>query len=380
MEERLRRIEQLRRTSTETEEDSARGIRTAPKKRTVDDRSPQLDSRTSRIRMDEFVLGEKFSSIASGMRLEVDKLIQTIDNPDMMLEGLKTAMKLGLEAMVGHIEAVMSGVSDMESQDRRQREADMMRVEDSLEKITDKLREVDNCCESLIKSKVEQRNADSKKEMEGKLVTSMSQTKIMDISFGRQLEDKGEIARQAIRIICEDVRTNEVGWYDEIIRRSRVTVLGKATVVANNGNGEYYTVPILVSCKDRNDKWDLEGIVRRAGYFPSFHWPQEIMEFVKEARKEIVKLGFSEEVHYIRIRPEIHEGKVQIRGDVKPKSGGSFRAKAVWAAPPACKDYWPQVPNLLKPRVIGSMPTNRPSSSAAARLAAPIGAGPLSME
>ena len=171
-----------------------------------------------------------------------------------------------------------------------------------------------------------------------------------------------------------------MGWYDEIIRRSRVTVLGKATVMANNGNGEYYTVPILVSCKDRNDKWDLEGIVRRAGYFPSFHWPQEIMEFVKEARKEIVKLGFSEEVHYIRIRPEIHEGKVQIRGDVKPKSGGSFRAKAVWAAPPACKDYWPQVPNLLKPRVIGSMPTNRPSSSAAARLAAPIGAGSLSME
>ena len=216
--------------------------------------------------------------------------------------------------------------------------------------------------------------------MEGKLVTSMSQTKIMDISFGRQLEDKGEIARQAIRIIREDVRTNEVGWYDEIIRRSRVTVLGKATVMANNGNGEYYTVPILVSCKDRNDKWDLEGIVRRAGYYPSFHWPQEIMEFVKEARKEIVKLGFSEEVHYIRIRPEIHEGKVQIRGDVKPKSGGSFRAKAVWAAPPACKDYWPQVPNLLKPRVIGRMPTNRPSSSAAARLAAPIGAGSLSME
>ena len=96
MEDRLRRIEQLRRTSTETEEDSAIGNRTASKKRTVDERSPQLDSRTSRIRMDEFVLGEKFSSIANGMRLEVDKLIQMIDNPDMMIEGLKTAMKLGL--------------------------------------------------------------------------------------------------------------------------------------------------------------------------------------------------------------------------------------------------------------------------------------------
>ena len=208
----------------------------------------------------------------------------------------------------------------------------------------------------------------------------MSQTKIMDISFGAHLEDKGEIAKLAVRIIREDVRENEVGWFDDIMRRSRVTVLGKSTVRKDSGNGEYFTVPILVSCKDRNDKWDLEGMVRRAGYFPSFHWPQEIMEFVKEARKEIVKLGFSEEAHYIRIRPEIYEGKVQIRGDVKPKSGGSFRAKAVWSAPPACKDYWPQVNNLTKPRVIGSMPTSRPVSSAAARLAAPIGASSTPME
>ena len=139
MEDRLRRIEQLRRTSTETEEDTGAGNRTA-KKRTVDERSPQTESRTSRIRMDEFVVGEKFTEIAKGMRLEVDKLIQTVDSPDLMLEGLKTAVKLGLEAMVGHIEAVMSGVSDMESQDRRQREADSMRVEDRLVKMADKLK------------------------------------------------------------------------------------------------------------------------------------------------------------------------------------------------------------------------------------------------
>ena len=372
MEDRLRRIEQLRRTSTETEEDTGAGNRTA-KKRTVDERSPQTDSRTSRIRMDEFVVGVKFTEIAKGMRLEVDKLIQTVDSPDLMLEGLKTAVKLGLEAMVGHVEAVMSGVSDMESQDRRQREADAMRVEDRLVKLADKLKEVDNCCDSLVKARVQQRNAESKREMEGKLVTSMSQTKIMDISFGRQMEDKGEIARLAVQIVWEDVRQNETGWYDEIMRRSRVTVLGKGTVRKDSDNGVYYTVPVLVSCKDRNDKWDLEGIVRRAGYFPSFHWPQEILEFVKEARQEVVRLGYSEESHYIRIRPEMYEGKVQLRGDVKPKSGGSFRAKAVWAAPPACKDFWAHVPNLTKPRIIGSLPTSRPTSAAAARLAGPTG-------
>ena len=201
----------------------------------------------------------------------------------------------------------------------------------------------------------------------------------MDISFGRAIEDKGEIARLAVQIVREEVRQNEVGWYDDILRRSRVTVLGKATVRKDGGFGEYYTVPILVSCKDRNDKWDLEGIVRRAGFFPSFHWPQEMLDFVKEARKEVSNLGFTEDTHYIRIRPELYEGKVQIRADVKPKSGGNFRPKAVWMAPPACKDYWPQVPNMMKPRIIGSLQPVRPTSAAASRLAGPLNqvTGPL---
>ena len=115
----------------------------------------------------------------------------------------------------------------------------------------------------------------------------------------------------------------------------------------------------------------MEGIVRRAGYYPSFHWPQEMLDFVKEARKEVSNLGFSEDMYYIRIRPELYEGKVQIRGDVKAKSGGNFKAKAVWADPPACKEYWAQVSNLFKPRVIGFIPTAPATRSAAAvRLAA----------
>jgi len=370
MEDRLRRIEQLRRSSSEAEEDSGNSSR----KRTVDERSPQMDgARVSRLRMDEFEIGAKFSELSTGMRTEFNRLIKTIESPDLMLDGLKAAVKIGMEAIVGHMEAIMSSISDMESQARRQQEADMMVVDERLDKVVNKVRELDGCCNTLVKGKVEQRNAESKKEMEGKLVAAMCQTKIMDISFNRQLNDKGEIARQAIQIIRDDVRQTEIGWFDKIIRRSRVSVLGKATVRKDNGNGEYHTVPILVSCKDRNEKWDLEGIIRRAGYYPSFHWPQEIMDFVKEARQEVVRLGYSEEAHYIRIRPEIYEGKVQLRGDVKPKSGGSFRAKAVWAAPPACKDYWAQVPNLMKPRVIGSMPTARATSAAAARLAIPPG-------
>ena len=369
MEDRLRRIAQLSRTGSETDEDTGRTGELS-KKRTVEDRSPQVDIvRSSRIRMDEFDIGEKFGEVSKGLRTEVEKLIDSIGNPELQLEGLKTAVRLGLESMVGHMEAIMSAISDMESQERRQREADMMRVDDKVGKLMDKVTDVDCCCVSLIKDKVDRRNKESRKEMETKLVESMGQFKIMDISFGRHIEDKGEIARLAVEIVRQDVRQTEIGQYNDIMRRSRISVLGKSTVRRDSGSGEYFTVPVLVSCKDRNEKWDLEGIVRRAGYFPSFHWPKEMMEFVRGARKEVQDLGFTEDLHYVRIRPEIYEGRVQIRADVKPKAGGTFRPKAVWNAPPLCTDYWAQVKNLLKPRIIGSVSPATGQSGPRARLA-----------
>ena len=180
MEDRLRRIEQLRRSTSEVEEDTGNSSR----KRTVDKRSPQMEGgRVNRMRMDEFVIGQKFTEISSGMRTEFNRLIQTIENPDLMLDGLKTAVKLGMEAIVGHMEAIMNSISDMESQARRVQEADMMVVDDRLDKVANKVRELDCCCDTLVKGKVEQRNAESKKEMESKLVTSMAQFKIVDISF-----------------------------------------------------------------------------------------------------------------------------------------------------------------------------------------------------
>ncbi len=47
-----------------------------------------------------------------------------------------------------------------------------------------------------------------------------------------------------------------------------------------------------------------------------------MMEFVKEARQEIRKVGYEERSHYIRVRPEVKGGEVQIRADVKEKTGG----------------------------------------------------------
>ena len=370
MEDRLKRIEELHRKSSvdlDTSISEAGGsvsiVRSG--KRTVEDRSPeaQATGKNSRIRMDEFSIGETFKKISDGLRKEAGKLIDTVSSKELGLEDLKVAVKLSMEVMVGNLEAIMNGISDMESQERRTREAEQLIMETKVSSMQEQLVEVKNTCDSLTKRRLEDRNKESRRVMEDKLKNSMAQVKVLDIDFGRIMEDRMEISHMAVELIRESVRNDELKCYDDTMNRSRVSVLGKATVRRTVNGVGIFTVPILITCRDRDDKWDLEAIIRRAGYFPAFHWPEAMLDWVKEARREVVSLGYSEATNYIRIRPEIYQGKLQLRGDVKPKSGGQFRIKAAWDAPPADSALWALIPNLAKPRIVGTVSTDRRQSS-----------------
>jgi len=360
MADRLQRIEELHRKSSvdldsSITEAGGSSVSIRSGKRTVEDRSPeaQVTGKNSRLRMDEFSIGETFKKISDGLRKEAGKLIDTVSNKDLGVEDLKVAVKLGMEVMVGNLEAIMNGISDMESQERRTREAEQLKMETKVSSMQEKLEEVKNVCDSLTKRRLEDRNKESRRVMEDKLRNSMAQVKVLDIDFGRIMEDRMEISHMAVELIRESVRNDELKCYDDTMHRSRVSVLGKSTVRRTVNGVGIFTVPILITCRDRDDKWDLEAVIRRAGYFPAYHWPEAMMDWVKEARKEVVNLGYSEASNYIRIRPEVYQGKLQLRGDVKPKSGGQFRIKAAWDAPPADTALWTLIPNLAKPRVIG---------------------------
>ena len=54
------------------------------------------------------------------------------------------------------------------------------------------------------------------------------------------------------------------------------------------------------------------------------------MEFVREVKKEIKKLGYVESTYDIKIRPEIRNERTVIRGEVRGKEGGRFRTVAFW--------------------------------------------------
>ena len=77
-----------------------------------------------------------------------------------------------------------------------------------------------------------------------------------------------------------------------------------------------------------------------AGWHSSFEWPEVCMEFIREVKKEIKKLGYAESTHDIKIRPETRNGRTEIRGEVREKEGGRFRSVASWDAPPVDRKLW----------------------------------------
>ncbi len=115
--------------------------------------------------------------------------------------------------------------------------------------------------------------------------------------------------------------------------------------------GGGYTVPILFQCQDRKDTQELERALRIAGYFPTFHWPTEVMGFIRRIRQEDMEEA-GQERHY-RFRPEVREGRVRIRMEVKPKSGGRFTVRGIWKCPPLNQELWEGIGGLYTPQEVG---------------------------
>jgi hypothetical protein len=135
----------------------------------------------------------------------------------------------------------------------------------------------------------------------------------------------------------EDVKLNDRKRLDILLRRTRIIILGKETVAVTVRGKRLYTVPVLLECRNEDDKEELSDILRDAEYFGTYHWPIEIMDFVKAVRENVKRMGYSEDRQFIRIRPEEREGRLQLKADVKEKNGGRFWLVATWGIPPLDK-------------------------------------------
>jgi hypothetical protein len=161
------------------------------------------------------------------------------------------------------------------------------------------------------------------------------------------------MVRTAMSTMRADVYPEDRQVHEKIMRRTRVVIMGRRTMATTYKGRSVFTVPVLLECQSKVDAGELDAILRRAGYFSAFHWPQEILEFVNGVREEVRKMGYKDQTHYVRIRPEEKGGCMQIRADVKEKNGGRFQAKAVWQCPPLNQQLWDGIEGLYEPRMLG---------------------------
>ena len=138
----------------------------------------------------------------------------------------------------------------------------------------------------------------------------------------------------------EGVLQKDKESFRTVINRTRIRLLGKDTEERQYQGRKINTVPVLLECRTEEDKRVLEEILREAGWHSSFEWPEESMEFIREAKKELNKLGYVEQLHNMRIRPEIRDGRTKIRGKARDKEGGRLRVVAVWEVPPTDRTLW----------------------------------------
>ena len=242
------------------------------------------------------------------------------------------------ERLCENLEKVQGKVTDVEEKEMEER----VKMEDKVKTVTEV---VDMVVELVSKTRVRE----SVKEMEGKVRKAMCGVKVCNLNIGQVTEDKALIVRKVLGEVRKAARKEEEGQLEKVLRRTRVVVLGKRTEGRREGEQTIQSVPILLQCQDMRDVQVLEGILKEAGYFPTLHWPEEMLEFVKGVREEVRRRGVSERESWVRIRPVEEEGRVRIKVDTKAKSGGSFRLEGVWRCPPLNRGFWEGVEGLYTP-------------------------------
>ncbi len=227
------------------------------------------------------------------------------------------------------------------------------RTDERLAELEDKVQEVKAEVDKLKDLRNKISLGESVKEMEAKVRISMCMVKAVNINIGMMTDNKATIVREALREVRKRTRLEETEHVNRVLKRTRLVVLGKKTERRLDRGRAVCTVPILFECQDRKDAQEIERTLRVAGYFPSFHWPSDIMEFIRNIREKVRQLGNTEQGSYIRIRPEVREGTILIRADAKPKVGGGYVMKGTWRCPPLNHMLWEGVEGLYTPQVVG---------------------------
>ncbi|MFN9904602.1 MAG: hypothetical protein ACK56F_00575, partial [bacterium] len=223
-------------------------------KRTVTQRSPQVEEleRNTRRRLNEFDMGELFEKILSQMEQEMEKVVSSAH------EEVRKPMKEGMSIVMAAMSKMMTGMSDGLAQERIDRDSEMLKVDDRLEKIEVKMKELEDVAESLTENRIRNRVRESAEEMERKVGAAMSSIRVMDMDLGLLTDNKKEIVKATVDTVRAGTKEEDKLWLSNVLRRTRIVVLGKETQQRKVNGKTISTVPILFCCQNRLDAGDLD--------------------------------------------------------------------------------------------------------------------------
>ena len=298
----------------------------------------------------EFDAGRRMMEIGDRLRNGIRDIVARLRDSALSIEEVRTTTADGLMALMTAIDGLMNGMSDTVQADRQRQERMAKETGDRIERVEEKAKETEVKVEAASNARERQRRKESVAVMKDKIRQADRQIKIMDIDFARPLNNRRDIVERTIGYMKEDVILSDRKRFDILINRTRLVVLGRETSQTMHQGERIHTVPVLLECRNESDKMELEDILRNCQWFNTFHWPVECMPFVKEVREEVRRMGYEDESHYVRIRPETRDGVLQIRGDVKDKrEGAKFRTMAIWDVPPIDRNLWGR--DTVRPRI-----------------------------
>ena len=118
----------------------------------------------------------------------------------------------------------------------------------------------------------------------------------MDLGTGSR--ERRELVNRTL-CLQDRVTHKDKERFRSVISSTRVSLLGKETEEKQYRGRKINTLPVLLECRTEEDKRVFEEILQEADWHSSFEWPEECMEFIREAKKEIRKLGYAESRHDI---------------------------------------------------------------------------------
>jgi hypothetical protein len=322
-------------------------------KRKNDDRSPQDDSEQAKAKKrfgddSDFDVCTRLTTAMDGYKLKVSTILTAMEmDEEPSCKDLRMWIMNLAKAQIGGLDGLANIVSDV-VEEFHNLEGRLSEKEGEVSKLQEEIREQSNVVSGVVKTKEMIEVKASSRDMEDRLKVATTQFKVMDVKIGKETEDRKEIIKIGMNELKKKVRSDLQEEWEKLVVDVDVAPLARK---ASRKTGESeYTIPLLFTVQEKNRRWRMEEILRNSRVYPGFHWPQEMLNVVKDYKTVLKDNGVNEDTTYIRIRPYERDGRVKIRADLKAKEGnGRFSAKASWEAPPLCPEVRKKAKEHLKP-------------------------------